>query len=51
MPAASVPCGFNDGMPVGLQIIGQRLEDARVFSAAQTFSELMPWHHRHPPLA
>jgi aspartyl-tRNA(Asn)/glutamyl-tRNA(Gln) amidotransferase subunit A len=37
-PAASVPCGFgNDGMPVGLQIIGSRHADARVLRAARAF--------------
>lgn len=51
LPAASVPCGFVDGMPVGLQIIGPRLADERVFRAAKTFSELMPWADRHPALA
>lgn len=51
LPAASVPCGFIDDMPVGLQIIGPRLADERVFRAAQTFSGLMPWANRHPPLA
>lgn len=51
LPAASVPCGLVDGMPVGLQIIGPRLADERVFRAAKTFSELMPWSDRHPLLA
>jgi len=51
LPAASVPCGLVDGMPVGLQIIGPHLADERVFRAAKTFSELMPWADRHPVLA
>jgi len=38
-------------MPVGLQIIGPHLADERVFRAAKTFSELMPWADRHPVLA
>ena len=34
-PAASVPCGFTqDGLPVGLQIVGRRLDDAGVLAAA-----------------
>lgn len=51
LPTASVPCGFVDGMPVGLQIIGPPLADAKVFRAAQAFSHLKPWADRHPTIA
>jgi aspartyl-tRNA(Asn)/glutamyl-tRNA(Gln) amidotransferase subunit A len=42
-PAASVPCGTVDGMPVGLQIVGRRGEDAMVLRAAAAFEEAHPW--------
>ncbi len=51
LPAASVPCGFVDGMPVGLQIIGPRLADAEVFAAAHAFSRIQPWAGQHPSIA
>ena len=51
LPAASVPCGFVDGMPVGLQIIGPRLADAEVFAAAYAFSQIKPWAGQHPSIA
>jgi aspartyl-tRNA(Asn)/glutamyl-tRNA(Gln) amidotransferase subunit A len=51
LPAASVPCGFVNGMPIGLQIIGQRLHDAAVLRAAQSFSQLQPWMDIHPKIA
>jgi len=42
-PACSVPCGFtNSGLPVGLQIVGARLADAKVLSAALTYQYMYP---------
>lgn len=44
-PACSVPCGFTqDGLPIGLQIIGARGADTEVLSAALTFEEMYPQH-------
>jgi aspartyl-tRNA(Asn)/glutamyl-tRNA(Gln) amidotransferase subunit A len=38
MPAASIPCGTTkDGLPVGLQIVGRRFDDAGVLSASAAF--------------
>lgn len=50
LPAISVPCGFIDGLPIGLQIIGPRFSDTRVMAAAQTFSEIQPWMNTHPKM-
>ncbi|WP_153505208.1 amidase [Cumulibacter manganitolerans] len=36
-PAASIPCGLSDGLPVGLQIVGRRNDDALVLRAAAAF--------------
>jgi aspartyl-tRNA(Asn)/glutamyl-tRNA(Gln) amidotransferase subunit A len=50
-PAASVPCGFTqDGLPVGLQIVGRRFDDLGVLQAAAAFEAVQPWHDKHPPL-
>lgn len=51
LPAASVPCGFIDGLPVGMQIIGPRFADTRVLRAAQVFSQIQPWINHHPQMA
>jgi aspartyl-tRNA(Asn)/glutamyl-tRNA(Gln) amidotransferase subunit A len=50
-PAATVPAGFtDDGLPVGLQIVGRRLEDALVLRASAAFEAAAPWRDRWPPV-
>jgi aspartyl-tRNA(Asn)/glutamyl-tRNA(Gln) amidotransferase subunit A len=48
-PAVSVPAGWTaSGLPVGLQIVGRKLEDALVLRAAATLEALRPWAARRP---
>jgi aspartyl-tRNA(Asn)/glutamyl-tRNA(Gln) amidotransferase subunit A len=50
-PAATVPAGFtDDGLPIGLQIIGRHLDDPTVLRAAAAFEAAAPWADRWPPL-
>ena len=50
-PACSVPAGFTaDKLPVGLQIVGRRFDDATVLRAAAAFETAQPWHHLKPPI-
>lgn len=48
VPAVSVPCGFVQGLPVGLQIIGQAFDEAGVLRLAQAYEQATPWHTRQP---
>jgi aspartyl-tRNA(Asn)/glutamyl-tRNA(Gln) amidotransferase subunit A len=48
-PAASIPCGFADGLPVGLQIVGRRLDDALVLRAAAAYEREHPFRLPPPP--
>ncbi|PYN75794.1 MAG: amidase [Candidatus Rokuibacteriota bacterium] len=50
-PASSVPCGFTkDGLPIGLQIVGRRFDDATVLRASAAFERARPWAQHRPVL-
>jgi len=48
LPAISVPCGFVQGLPVGLQIVGPHFSEARVLNVAHLFQRATDWHTRIP---
>jgi aspartyl-tRNA(Asn)/glutamyl-tRNA(Gln) amidotransferase subunit A len=49
LPGMSIPCGFgNHGRPVGLQIVGNYFDEARMLSVAHAFQQVTDWHTREP---
>jgi aspartyl-tRNA(Asn)/glutamyl-tRNA(Gln) amidotransferase subunit A len=49
LPGMSVPAGFGEGnMPVGLQIIGNYFDEARLLQVAHAFQQATDWHLRRP---
>jgi aspartyl-tRNA(Asn)/glutamyl-tRNA(Gln) amidotransferase subunit A len=51
LPGMSLPCGFDkDGMPVGLQIIGNVLREDQVFQVAYAYEQATDWHKQAPKL-
>ncbi len=51
LPVISVPCGFTkSGLPVGLQIVGRRRQEAMVLRAAAAFEAAAPWADKIPPV-
>lgn len=52
IPAISIPCGFSpEGLPVGLMIAGPKYAEARVFSLAHAYEQLMGFHQLVAPAA
>ena len=50
-PALAVPCGFSaSGLPLSLQVIGRRFDDATVLRAGHAYEQATDWHRRRPPL-
>jgi aspartyl-tRNA(Asn)/glutamyl-tRNA(Gln) amidotransferase subunit A len=48
LPAMSLPCGFVRNLPVGLQLVGPPLAEARLLKAAHHFQRVTDWHQRVP---
>jgi aspartyl-tRNA(Asn)/glutamyl-tRNA(Gln) amidotransferase subunit A len=48
VPSISVPCGFSEGMPIGMQIIGKHFDEATILKAAYTFEENTDFHSKRP---
>jgi aspartyl-tRNA(Asn)/glutamyl-tRNA(Gln) amidotransferase subunit A len=51
IPGMSVPCGFVDDLPVGLQVLAPRFADARVFQVAHAYEQATAWHTARSPFA
>ena len=49
-PAASVPAGFVDGLPIGMQIAGRRHAEGTVLAASAAFERERPWHDAYEGL-
>ena len=44
LPAISIPCGFDKNMPVGLQLIGKRFDEAMLFRVGHNYEKATEWH-------
>ncbi len=50
LPAISLPAGFSNNLPIGIQIIGPKFSEKIILDAAHLFESATPWHHVQPTL-
>ncbi|UQD50918.1 Asp-tRNA(Asn)/Glu-tRNA(Gln) amidotransferase GatCAB subunit A [Bacillus methanolicus] len=50
VPAISIPCGFTNGLPLGLQIIGKHFDESTVYRVAHAFEQATDFHKQKPQL-
>lgn len=48
LPGMSLPAGFVDGLPVGLQLLAPWFEEARLLNAGHAYQQVTDWHKRRP---
>ncbi|HEV2073028.1 MAG TPA: Asp-tRNA(Asn)/Glu-tRNA(Gln) amidotransferase subunit GatA [Thermomicrobiales bacterium] len=50
IPGISVPCGFSDGMPVGLQFLGKAFDESRLLGVAHAYEQAAGWYLKLPEI-
>ena len=49
IPSLSVPCGFSNGLPVGMQVMGPHLSEETLLKIGHLYQSQTDWHTKHPP--
>lgn len=50
LPALAMPCGFADGLPISLQLVGRPFDEATILRAGEAYQRRTDWHTKQPPL-
>lgn len=50
IPAISIPAGFSEGLPIGMQIMGNYLSESTILRVAYTYEQATQWHKMRPSL-
>ncbi len=50
VPGISIPCGFGQGLPIGLQLVGKPFDEPTLLRAAAAYERATSWHERRPVL-
>ena len=48
LPAVSLPCGFIDSLPMGVQLVGAHFGESSLLNAAHAYQQVTDWHRRTP---
>ena len=49
LPAISIPCGFEEGLPIGLQLTGKLFDESTLLRVADSYQRMTRWHTQVPP--
>ncbi len=49
LPAISIPCGMSNGLPIGLQLIGNAFDEEKILRTAFAYEQNTEWHKKNPP--
>lgn len=49
-PSLSIPCGFDRGLPLGMQLIGPHFSDALLLQVAHAYQQMTDWHRQRPDI-
>lgn len=50
VPGLSIPCGFSEGLPVGLQLIGKMFDEATLFKVGHVYEQATSWRKEKPKI-
>jgi aspartyl-tRNA(Asn)/glutamyl-tRNA(Gln) amidotransferase subunit A len=50
LPAISLPCGFVNGLPVGIAFVSRPFYENQLIAIGEAFQNATGWHKRHPPV-
>lgn len=50
LPALSLPCGFADGMPIAISLVGRPFSENTLLTIGRAFQKATDWHRRRPPV-
>lgn len=48
-PALSLPCGSNNGLPIGLMLVGRHFDESSIYRAASAYEQLIMSNRSGPP--
>ena len=48
LPGMALPVGFSDGLPVGMQLIGNYFDEAGLLAAGHAYQQATDWHRQVP---
>ena len=50
LPALSLPCGFANGLPIGISLVGRPFYENQILAPGAAFQSQTDWHRRKPPV-